>query len=483
MHTMTTRGRLLPLAITAMAATPFLMTPSVHAATTQHKIPISISGKQVLSIPSIVAPDPVTGKQTSWLPAMDVETIARNLGFDAHWINGVNQLQLLLPVGSTAPSEQTLSYHAPKENQFITLVNFKPVQYAPVLQQKGQSTEDYLPVYYVMKTFKSLGISSTWNGSAWTFTNPFQTTNANPVPYPLNTTFSLTLANVDAQDEGLPTPPVPPASPVTLTLPFISSLQSSTQAFPEANHDVPVEDYVQTGSAEYTIQAPMDSVEAWYKQAFPTQGYHQVGSGQTGNFKTGTYSESLIFAPTSQQSVDPLSVTVSFEPIDNGQTLVDYWVTDVVLPPRPQDTYLPSNISEVDVTVAGSATGSSTANSAASGNSKENSNHSSIRITDATTIQKLVAAINGLTNVAAEGVEGAPSGATTTAVSNAPNQPASILDTKATLTFITTTGQQYQVTAEKQGQTVLPVTVQGIPLADNAGTVWTTLEQFVHLPQ
>ncbi|EPZ50922.1 MULTISPECIES: hypothetical protein [Alicyclobacillus] len=479
MHTMTTRGRLIPLAIAAMAATPFLMTPSVHAANTQHKIPISISGKQVLSIPSIVAPDPVTGKQTSWLPAMDVETIARNLGLDAHWISGANQLQLLLPVGSTAPSEQTLSYHSPKNNQFITLVNFKPVQYAPVLQQKGQSTEDYLPVYYVMKTFKSLGISSTWNGSAWTFTNAFQTTDASPVSYPLNTTFSLTLANADAQDEGLPTPPVPPASPVTLTLPFISSLKPSTQAFPDANHSIPVEDYVQTGSAEYTIEAPMDSVEAWYKQAFPAQGYHQVGSGQTGNFKTGTYSESLIFAPTSQQSMDPLSVTVSFEPIDNGQTLVDYWVSDVVLPPRPQDTYLPSNVSEVDVTVTGSATASA-ANSAASGTSGENSDNASMKITDATTIQKLVAAINGLTNVASEGVS---SGATATAASNAPNQPASILDTMATLTFITTTGQQYQVTAEKQGQTYLPVTVQGIPLEDNAGTVWTTLEQSVHLPQ
>lgn len=103
-----------------------------------------------------------------------------------------------------------------------------------------------------------------------------------------------------------------------------------------------------------------------------------------------------------------------------------------------------------------------------------------MKITDATTIQKLVAAINGLTNVASEGVS---SGATATAASNAPNQPASILDTMATLTFITTTGQQYQVTAEKQGQTYLPVTVQGIPLEDNAGTVWTTLEQSVHLPQ
>ncbi|GMA63906.1 hypothetical protein NZD89_00985 [Alicyclobacillus fastidiosus] len=457
-----------PLCALASLSLVVLNAPLVNASSTAHRVNVSVGGKRILTANSILAPDPMTGKTTSWLPAQDVETVARALGLSAYWVDGVDELQMMLPVGSTDPIKHTLTYHKPSAGEFVTLVDSKAVQYAPLRQANGSAGQSYLPVYYVMRTFQQLDVHSNWNGSSWTLSGHVANPSAPPAPGALNSTFQLTLANADPENVGLPAPPVPDAAPVTVTLPFNPSSQPSTLSFPDANQSVPLQDYMQTGKAEYIIQEPVANVESWFEQAYQLDGFHQTGSGQTGNVKTGEYSESLFFAPTDQQPNRSLNVAMSFQSEKTGQTLVEYWVADSVVPPRPADTYIPNGVTEVDVAFAdspGEATGGADGVNTAQGSASPQSSPEPItKVTNPSAIKQLTDTVNGLTEIDPPGISSGGSALSTDWQ-------------QATLVFITNTGQKFTVVTAKNGTLYAPVQIDGIPFVNGDGAVWNAIEQ------
>lgn len=466
------------LSIGAVASTLLFMAsiPAADAATTSQQVNVTLGGKQVLSLHAIVAPDPTSHQLTTWIPAQDVKDVASDVGLSAEWVDGVNQLVLMLPVGNELSIKSNLHYHAVKQDQFVTLVNSTTMQYGPLLQKNGTGGTTYLPLYYVKETFDKLGIKSKWTTGTWALAGKLPNPPATPISGDLNATFSLALANTDATKLGLPTPPVPPAAPVTVTLPMNPLFQTSSISFTDTNDSLPMEDYIQSGQAEYAVNAHVADVEAWFKKAYQAQGYHQTGSGQAINFKTGDYTESLDFAPTTQPANQQMNVTMSFKAAGSDETLISYWVTDLVLPQRPADTLIPANVTQVDITLANQsgAQNATTSSQSAAGTTDE-------LVTDPTAIKNLVAAVNGLTQIDPPGVSSGGSASSSGATAaNAPNQATGTTQQQATMVFSTTDGQKFTVVANKRGQSYLDVQIGNVAFTDVAGSVWKAMKAAVN---
>jgi hypothetical protein len=117
--------------------------------------------------------------------------------------------------------------------------------------------------------------------------------------------------------------------------------------------------------------------------------------------------------------------------------LLEYWVTDLVVPPRPAASLIPGDVTEIDgrIGVCGTKV-----------------TQYKVHITDITKIQSLVSASNSLHQV----------------ISGVFNEPA-VWGT-AELIFHTSTGQEIPVNID-----TCSVSVNGVGLYDFGGTVWKTL--------
>ncbi|QSO48570.1 hypothetical protein [Alicyclobacillus mengziensis] len=447
------------------AGAPFVMAAPVQHASSHlatHTTTVTLSGKQLMKVNCTVANDPNSGRPTSWLPAMSMESILRQLGIDAHFVPGVNQLVLNMPLGYTVPSNLQVPYHAPKSGQFVIFVNSKSIAYPPTL---ASSSMPDVPVYYVMEALRALGVSSRWTGSTWAFANKVSVQPAASMPGNVNQTFSLTLSNEPSGSAaGLPTPPVPPNPAVTVQLPMNALLTRTSQSLSGASETTPMEDYVQTGRATYTVNKPIAQVEAWFKAAYTAQGFTVSGSGSSGNFKTGAYVESQSFIPTKQQSGQKEQVTMSYETLGANQTKVEYWVYDIVVPERPSSSQMATGATSMDVKIT--TTQTQNGNGGAVGTSDTGSpTTATYTVNNAQAINAVIAAINGLTTIDPPGVSsGGPM------VSNT---------STAKLSFNYPDGRTITVTAVKRGLAYGDVIVDGIPLKDSKGTVWSAMQQAI----
>lgn len=141
-----------------------------------------------------------------------------------------------------------------------------------------------------------------------------------------------------------PTPAVAWApSTMTTGVPVPPGARKSVAAFPLPIDPLPGAAHVMVGEAEYRV--PMASgVGAWYDRAFARRDWASSGSAQSGN-ASGIASQMESFTPSLHAT--GLTVNVSWAPDGAGSSLVQYWITDVLFPPRPASAHLPSNIVKV----------------------------------------------------------------------------------------------------------------------------------------
>lgn len=447
------------LAGTSMLA---MCTPIAFAATNQpsskvnaatHTTTVNLSGHKLMTVQYTVATDPNSGHLTSWIPAMSVQSILSQLGMQAHWISGANQLVLNMPLGYTVPTNAQIANHSPKSGHFVMLANSKSIAAPPTL---GKATNPSLPVFYVMKALQGLGVDSHWTGSTWNIEGKVHVQPQSSMPGDTSQTFSLTLSNKQTavSTASLPNPPVPADPPVTVELPMNTLLKATNQPLAEADETLPMQGYVQTGRATYTVDQPIAAVESWFKTAYTAQGFSASGSGSSGNLKTGTYVESQTFTPNNQQQGQEEHVAMSYDAISATQTKVEYWVYDTVIPARPSSSQIPSNPTDIKVNI-----------STTSQSSNSSTGTTVQTITNAQAINQVVAAINALKTIDAPGIN--------------PGGPLYRNISKATLTFDFADGHTVSVTATKHDSSYGDVVVGNIPLQDTSGSVWKAIQQAI----
>ena len=407
-----------------------------------------VNGKRIESFRYIIAKNPQSGKTMTWIPAMNVQDILTNAGIVAHWIPGVNQLQLNMPEGWTLPKTfRVQKYNEPLAGQFDVILNATSVAYAPVLTVKNVPGEVCVPINELMSVLKRLGISSTWRSGMWTLTGKVAVPQARSIAAGETTFVKLTLKN-QINPFGQPAPlAVAPVSPVSITLPVNPAFQTSNTPFGMDLNSVPGENYLQTGKMEYVTKNSLASAERWMAQAFAKLGYKEVGTSSTGDYKTGYSSEALVFAPKTEPRTTQLEVQVNFRTTKSNETLMEYFVTDVVLPPRPVSSLIHGQVSSVAVTVT---------------KNWKTTTHTTI--TNTTSIQSIVKAVNALQLISPYGVN--------------PGGPAITELEGATMVFHMADGQRVtvQATMENNDEIFGDVSVGKVPLQDNQGSVWKAME-------
>jgi hypothetical protein len=240
------------------------------------------------------------------------------------------------------------------------------------------------------------------------------------------------------QNESPDMPAVPPQiGTTTVTLPLYPSAITTSQEYLMPFEEAPMSWYLRTAKADYIVNMGYVNLDAWYVQHMQDFGYQQFGGGEVGDMKTGAFSFGTIFKPIQQSQGHSIEVDLSFQDF-RGQTLLEYWVTDVVAPPRPDASLIPGDVTEIDgsMTVYGTKV-----------------TQYKVHITDITKIQSLVSASNSLQQVI-QGVN--------------PGGP-SIWGT-AELVFQTSTGEEIPVNIDTDS-----VSVNGVGLQDYEGTVWKVL--------
>jgi hypothetical protein len=231
---------------------------------------------------------------------------------------------------------------------------------------------------------------------------------------------------------------VPPIIGTTsLTLPLYPDAISTSQEFSMPFEETPGSWYVRVAKADYITSTGLTNLEAWYVQHMNDLGYQQDGNATTGNLKTGVSTQGIIFKPNQQPQGHSIEVDLSFQYF-KGQTLLEYWVTDLVVPPRPATNFIPGDVTEIDgsITVYGTKV-----------------TQLKVHITDITKIQSLVSASNSLNQVI-QGVN--------------PGGP--MIWGTAELVFHTSAGEEIPVDIDTDS-----VSVNGVGLQDYGGTVWKVL--------
>lgn len=225
-----------------------------------------------------------------------------------------------------------------------------------------------------------------------------------------------------------------------VTLPLYPNAISTSQQFPMSFEETPGSWYVRVAKADYITSTGQANLDAWYVRHMNGSGYQQAGNAIVGNVKTGVYAQGLIFKPVQQPQGHYLEVDLSFQDFGKGQTLLEYWMTDLVVPPRPASSFIPSDVNEIDgsMTVLGTKI-----------------TQIKVHLAGITQIQSLVSAINSLQKID-QGVN--------------PGGP--MIWGTAELIFHTSTGEEIPVNIDNT-----EASVNGVGLQDYGGTVWKVLEK------
>lgn len=160
--------------LVALFTLGILLTGTAQAAkyptSTKH---IYFNGNLITSPAGIVAPD--SGHNTTFMPIWYVGYAVNKVGFGATW-NGVNKTwKLTLPTGVKPAVD--LSTINPGHGGTEIYVNGTLVQSVNTIASADPSTghtTTYMPIFYVEKVLKYMGITSGWDGTTWTMTSQTQ---------------------------------------------------------------------------------------------------------------------------------------------------------------------------------------------------------------------------------------------------------------------------------------------------------------------
>lgn len=101
-------------------------------------------------------------------------------------------------------------------------------------------------------------------------------------------------------------------------------------------------------SATYQVNASMSQVMAWYTRQLAILGARSALPGSLGNSNTGVTESTLTF---SQNAASPLNITITFYAPTPNTTRYALWATDLVTPPRPTRTDVPTDLIQLSGTV------------------------------------------------------------------------------------------------------------------------------------
>lgn len=172
-----------------------------------------------------------------------------------------------------------------------------------------------------------------------------------------------------------------PPEPVELALPLYPDAVPTGEQQERPFFGYPATPYLKSAAASYRVPAEVETAMEWYRESMAEAGYTPSGHGTTRQYDK-LFSTGLTFRST---QIRDCVVSLSFQAIPSGDCLLLYVATAITLPPRPRDSYLPDGI--VRVTVVYTLPGWE---------------ERLYRVlSDPAEIGELVAAVNGLTDIAA----------------------------------------------------------------------------------
>jgi hypothetical protein len=217
---------------------------------------------------------------------------------------------------------------------------------------------------------------------------------AEPTPGP----GTLVLKTVPSNPTTVPVRPVPGVTVVHV--PVYPGAAFTAKTLPlGAGGGTPATPYLRKASETLAAPASENQVTAWYRTAMTQSGLQVVSQGYAGDKRTGVTEEFVSYGSTADSAAGDKTptITVTTYAESPDETLVSLYATDVVVPARPQSTYIPAGITRItgSVTLYGSAVTTHTVN-----------------VTDPRLIHDLVRALNRLTVVEA-GAHSCPAVSTT----------------------------------------------------------------------
>lgn len=138
---------------------------------------------------------------------------------------------------------------------------------------------------------------------------------------------------------------IPPGI-IRVPFPLYPGAVATTAPNPTAFVVTPASPYLKAASAEYRVPVGEPVAETWYRKRSAMLGFHVLGTGSATNSHLGTHSEGMTFVRNSDPNQQ---VVVSFHAEGAGHTLLNYWATDIAVPPRPPGSKLPLHIQRVEI--------------------------------------------------------------------------------------------------------------------------------------
>jgi hypothetical protein len=136
-----------------------------------------------------------------------------------------------------------------------------------------------------------------------------------------------------------------PQAPVSVPAPVYPGSQPLTAFVASAIPEYPADPYLQTGVAEYQTSASVDTVKAWYRQAFVGCGWHTNGSMRT---NASALTSGITFASNLNHN---LTMEMTFGDTPSGGAYIAYGVEEITYPVRPTASYLHGPFSQVRITL------------------------------------------------------------------------------------------------------------------------------------
>lgn len=133
---------------------------------------------------------------------------------------------------------------------------------------------------------------------------------------------------------------------LTLALPLPAGAAPTHRHLEDFGGSYPLANWVLAGPSA-TFLVPMSAAEAgmWFRDALAAIGYQSSGVGSAGG-PTGVYWNAIVAVPNSQS---PVSIWVGWKGVSRNESLVQYYASEAVRPPRPPSSRVPTNIVRVVV--------------------------------------------------------------------------------------------------------------------------------------
>ena len=161
------------LILVGMTSIQFLIPSIIHAATvteTQyHPTIISVLGHSSLQVTHIIAQDPWSGKETTWIPISMVQKVLKKIGFETTWKDNALSMVKYPPGHALAALGNPEAF--PTKNQIaLYLVAGAPASDSmPMLTNNATK---YMPIYYLNTELNYYWrANAKWNGNTdtWSF--------------------------------------------------------------------------------------------------------------------------------------------------------------------------------------------------------------------------------------------------------------------------------------------------------------------------